>query len=119
MLTRLSEPVPGSIEGAGQTVIEHLPSFVYYSNYGNLDFEIYLPHVIENLTRSGLGAKEAAKVRTLKVLFEFVGRQPNEILQLGKDAVQPQNRRLTDDESRKRRSERKNAAYCCSQPEPS
>lgn len=32
-------------------VINALPSFVYYSNYGNLDSEIYLPHVIENLKK--------------------------------------------------------------------
>jgi len=42
-----------------------MPSFVYYSNYGNLDSEIYLPHVIENLKRKGLGTKEEAKARTL------------------------------------------------------
>ena len=70
---------------AGDMVANALPSFVYYSNYGNLDSEIYLPHVIENLTRAGLGAKEEAKARTLKVLFEFVGLEAAEILELGKE----------------------------------
>ncbi len=68
---------------------KHLPAFVYYSNYGNLDSEIYLPHVIDNMSREDLGAKEEAKARTLKVLFEFVGLKPDEILELGKAASPP------------------------------
>ena len=50
----------------------NIPTFVYYSDYGNLDSEIYLPHVIDNFERGNLGEKERAKVRSLKVLFEFV-----------------------------------------------
>lgn len=63
---------------------QRLPKFVYYSNYGNLDAQIYLPHVVENLGRDDLGAKEAAKTRTLKVLFELVSLSPQEILELAK-----------------------------------
>lgn len=63
-----------------------LPNFVYYSHYGNLDSEIYLPHVIDNLARiDELGAKETEKARTLKVLFDFVNLDPEEILDLGRD----------------------------------
>ena len=61
---------------------------MYYSNYGNLDSEIYLPHVVENIEREknqALGAKEAAKARTLRVLFKFVKLSPKEILQLGQE----------------------------------
>lgn len=65
----------------------HLPKFVYYSNYGNLDAQIYLPHVVENLSRDDLGAKEAAKARTLKVLFDLVSLSPEEILELAKATV--------------------------------
>lgn len=68
-----------------QLILDKLPYFVYYSNYGNLDSEIYLPHVVQNLSREDLGQKELAKARTLKVLFEFVNLQPVEILELGKD----------------------------------
>jgi len=77
-----------------------MPAFVYYTNYGNLDSEIYLPHVIENMEREDLGAKEQAKVRTLKVLFEFVGLQPDEILELGLDFRPPagKDREPTEDE---------------------
>jgi predicted ATP-dependent endonuclease of OLD family len=64
----------------------NLPNFVYYSDYGNLDSEIYLPHVIENFERTDLGEKERAKTRSLKILFEFVSLSPEQILELGKEA---------------------------------
>lgn len=66
---------------------DNLPTFVYYSDYGNLDSEIYLPHVIDNFNRTDLGEKERAKARSLKVLFEFVKLSPEQILQLGKEAL--------------------------------
>jgi hypothetical protein len=88
---------PGDEEGEAQEVAaaikgpslhvefrKRLPAFVYYSNYGNLDSQIYLPHVVENLGRTDLGQKEAAKARTLKVLFDLVGLSPQEVLELGR-----------------------------------
>jgi predicted ATP-dependent endonuclease of OLD family len=84
-LISITKPHPQQNDAARNLVLENLPNFVYYSNYGNLDSEIYLPHVIANLQRDGLGAREEAKARTLKVLFEFVKLQPQEILELGKD----------------------------------
>lgn len=85
MLARVSKPEAQESAEARTLVIDNLPSFVYYSNYGNLDSEIYLPHVIDNLERDDLGSREAAKARTLKVLFEFVNLSPQEILELGRD----------------------------------
>lgn len=76
---------PQESQEALSILLDHLPSFVYYSTYGNLDSEIYLPHVIDNLQRSDLGSHEQAKARTLKVLFEFVGLNPQEIRELGRD----------------------------------
>lgn len=87
-----SIPHPNENAEARSTVRAALPKFVYYSNYGNLDSEIYLPHVIENMERDDLGAKEEAKVRTLKVLFDFVRLEPQEILELGRDFRPPPNR---------------------------
>ncbi len=81
----VSKPLPGDVEAVQQAILDNLPSFVYYSNYGNLDSEIYLPHVIQNMQRNDLGAREEAKVRTLKVLFEFVRLEPDEIYQLGQE----------------------------------
>ncbi|MEE2952538.1 MAG: AAA family ATPase [Pseudomonadota bacterium] len=87
MRERLSAPDPGSIDQIKNAVLKRMPRFVYYSNYGNLDSEIYLPHVVENLKREDLGEKEAAKARTLKVLFSFVRLKPDEVLELGKDEI--------------------------------
>ncbi len=84
-LQSVSRPLPGDIQEARQLVLNNLPAFVYYSNYGNLDSEIYLPHVIQNMERDDLGSREEAKVRTMKVLFEFVRLQPQEILELGEE----------------------------------
>lgn len=83
------KPAPTSIQAARDLVLKNLLSFVYYSNYGNLDSEIYLPHVIENMERDNLGSKEAAKTRTLRVLFDFVNLSPQEILELGRDTTPP------------------------------
>ena len=85
IVQRLERPDPGETKVVVDTVIAAMPKFVYYSNYGNLDSEIYLPHVVQNLSRTDLGAKEAAKARTLRVLFKFVRLSPNEILELGQD----------------------------------
>lgn len=75
-------------------VIEHLrtsmPKYVYYSNYGNLDSQIYLPHVVDNLNRSGLGEKETARARTLKTLFKYVNLDPQEIRQMGDENTNSQ-----------------------------
>lgn len=99
-LAQIRSPAPEEIEGVVDAVLEALPKFVYYSNYGNLDSEIYLPHVVQNLERKDLGAKEAAKARTLRVLFSFVRLQPKEILELGRDFKDPsnQNRQPTPEE---------------------
>lgn len=93
----INAPHPNQNDAACQLAYKHIPSFVYYSNYGNLDSEIYLPHVMENMKRQGLGVKEEAKARTLKVLFDFVNLQPTEILSLGRAAGSP-GAAPTDDE---------------------
>ncbi|MFT4120249.1 AAA family ATPase [Bradyrhizobium sp.] len=87
--SKLLAPAPNEVGAVKRFVIESLPRFVYYSNYGNLDSEIYLPHVVQNLAREDLGAKEAAKARTLRVLFNFVQLQPKQILELGRDFKDP------------------------------
>ncbi|MEK3917277.1 AAA family ATPase [Paenibacillus sp. FSL H7-0331] len=84
----LEMPDPRENEKVYETIINHLPTFVYYSNYGNLDSEIYLPQIIQNMSRDDIGIKEAAKARTLKVLFDFVRLKPQEIMDLGVDFQQ-------------------------------
>jgi hypothetical protein len=82
-------PGPDDIDEVSDLVLEQMPKFVYYTHYGNLDSEIYLPHVIDNLQRTDLGSKEESKARTLKVLFEFVRLSPTEIQELGRDFKAP------------------------------
>ena len=98
MYRRLTAPDPGESGDVVDAVVGKLPKFVYYSNYGNLDSEIYLPHVVDNLKRNDLGAKEAAKARTLRVLFRFVRLSPEEVLELGRDFDQGRHRRRPTDE---------------------
>lgn len=86
-LNRLNTVPPSKSRDVRNIVIKALPPFVYYSHYGNLDAEIYLPHVIDNLERDDLGAKEEAKTRTLRVLFRFVDLEPQEILRLGEESL--------------------------------
>lgn len=67
-----------------ELIIKNLPSFVYYANYGNLDSEIYLPKVIEDFkSTKEHSEKFNAKIRTLKVLFDYVNLSPDEIMEMG------------------------------------
>lgn len=68
-----------------QKILANLPNFVYYSDYGNLDSEIFLPRVIEDTKRSDLTESARAKARTLDVLFKYVKLSPLEIYELGND----------------------------------
>jgi hypothetical protein len=72
-----------------ELVLAAIPKFVYYSNYGNLDSEIYLPQAIENMAKRELTGIAEAKARTLRVLFEYVGLDPKEIMQMGQEPAQP------------------------------
>jgi hypothetical protein len=70
-----------------QAIIRIMPKFVYYSNYGNLSSKIYLPHALKWIKGEkvqGIDTNEE-QVRTLKVLFDFVKLDPQEIMELGRD----------------------------------
>lgn len=85
----ISAESPTNNDEATKKAIALLPNFIYYSNYGNLDGQIYLPRAVEDLGKENLTEKEAVKVRTLKVLFEYVKLSPQEILGFGRE-VNPQ-----------------------------
>ncbi|MCB1650702.1 MAG: AAA family ATPase [Alphaproteobacteria bacterium] len=71
-------------EGAFKKICDAIPKFVYYSEYGNLDSDLYLPHVKDNLNRiNKLTGKERMKARTLKILFSHLGLNPDQIMELG------------------------------------
>lgn len=90
LLSEVSTESPTSNSDARKKALQLMPSFIYYSNYGNLDGEIYLPKVIRDLEKEDLPARDAAKSRTLKVLFEFLQLSPEEILEMGKDITPPE-----------------------------
>lgn len=79
--------IPYKDTDLSQAILDVLPSFVYYSNYGNLSSKIYLPNVIKWLNGQSINGIEIneEQVRTLRVLFDFVKLDPQEILELGKD----------------------------------
>lgn len=83
------KPKSGDIENeigekAFEKICELIPRFVYYSEYGNLDSDLYLPHVKDDLARiDNLTGKERMKARTLKILFSHLKLDPDEILSLG------------------------------------
>lgn len=101
-LSTFSDLDPSKIEATGRAILDHIPSFVYYSSYGNLDSDIYLPQAIQNLERDDLGLKEAAIARTLRVLFKFVGLEPRDIHRLGQDSVPEESEEQIDDASQKK-----------------
>lgn len=81
------EPVHLPEEERDGCLIEMIPAFVYYSNYGNLSSHVYLPFAKKWLDGEVVTGVETNddQVRTLKELFDFVGLDPSEVLQLGKD----------------------------------
>lgn len=87
------KPIQSTSE-INQKVLKEIPKFVYYSDYGNLDSEIYLPRVIEDFGREDLSESARAKARTLDVLFKYVNLSPTEIYELGNESktiIQKQN----------------------------
>jgi energy-coupling factor transporter ATP-binding protein EcfA2 len=91
IMTELAKGEPVNNQAVIDAVVAAMPKFVYYANYGNLDSEIYLPRAIDDLKRKDLGPRDAAKARTLRVLFKFVRLEPKEILELGRDFKDPNN----------------------------
>lgn len=87
-----------SFDDITKTFVTYLPTFVYYSNYGNLTSRIYLPNAIKWLKGekvTGVDLKED-QVRTIRVLFDYVNLQPKEILELGYDATELAQRRSSE-----------------------
>ncbi len=57
-------------------LLKIMPGFIYYSNYGNLDSNIYLPQMLARFNKSGVNAMLPAKKRTIKLLLLYVGITP-------------------------------------------
>ena len=86
--------------------IRTLPRFVYYASYANLSSEMYLPNIVTDLSRyEQLSEKAKNKAKTLKVLFDFVNLDHNDILELGQESVNNSNKteQVIDAESIKKK----------------
>jgi len=57
-------------------ILKIMPGFIYYSNYGNLDSNIYLPQMLSRFNKNGVNAMLPAKKRTIKLLLLYVGITP-------------------------------------------
>ena len=87
MVLECKKPSLAKTEKVIEYLKSNMPKYVYYSNYGNLDSQIYLPQVLQNIGKKDLGIKESAKARTLKTLFKFVKLDPKEITELGAETA--------------------------------
>ena len=59
-----------------QLIFNLMPGFVYFSNYGNLDSNIYLPQILDKFNKSGLNTISNSKRRTAKLLLMYIGITP-------------------------------------------
>ncbi len=57
-------------------IIKNMPGFIYYSNYGNLDSNIYLPQMLAKFNKSGVNTISKSKRRTVKLLLMYIGITP-------------------------------------------
>lgn len=91
------------VDGVTEYIASHMPKYVYYSNYGNLDSQIFLPQVLQNMNKTDLGVKEAAKARTLKTLFKYVNLDPKEITEMGTEINSSPNAAQIDATAKKKK----------------
>jgi len=95
----------------GETLFKELldliPKFVYYSEYGNLDSDLYLPHVKDDLKNiKSLTGKKLMKARTLNILFGHLNLNPDEILTLGEESSAHQATEENIDKDSRKKQER-------------
>ncbi|MFV0479461.1 MAG: ATP-dependent nuclease [Anaerorhabdus sp.] len=65
---------------------DDLPVFIYYASYANLDAELHLPTIITNVDKyDSLSEKTKNKVKTMKILFDYINLTPQKILELGRE----------------------------------
>lgn len=70
-----------------EKIEEEIPNFIYYASYACLDSELHLPTIINTMERKdGMSEKSKNKVKTLKVLFDYINLSPKKIIDLGKES---------------------------------
>ena len=61
-------------------IIKIMPGFIYYSNYGNLDSNIYLPQMLAKFNKAGINTISKSKRRTVKLLLMYIGITPEMLI---------------------------------------
>ncbi len=93
------------IEAEKLAIWAEIPSFVYYSDYGNLDSEIFLPDAVKHISQlktASLTERQRAKSRTLKVLFDYLLLDPQKILDMGREGNHAQQPNLIESDQKKK-----------------
>ncbi len=73
-------------EETRKELLGKLPTFVYYSNYGNLTSQIYLPHAVKWCTQQHVEGIDNEDIeRTVRVLFEYTELDPQELINLDEE----------------------------------
>lgn len=79
LITRAeTQPLPERLDEAIEAA---LPVFIYFEDYGILDSAIYLPRLLEDISRK----PHDSRVRTINAMFKHVGLTAEEIAQLGQE----------------------------------
>ena len=70
------------------TLKPYIPTFVYYSNYSNLESRIYLPDAIRLLNEEDVsgGNSKDDRVRITRIIFDYIRVSPNELYDMGRNA---------------------------------
>ena len=74
---------PSKHEALFKALLDKLPIFIYFEDYGVLDSAIYLPEFLEHKKR----APHDAKVRTIAAMFRHVNLTAEDISTLGEEKV--------------------------------
>ena len=70
-------------------LMPYVPTFVYYSNYSNLESKIYLPHAIKMLKGEDISIINTKddQIRTTRILFDYMRVSPEELYKMGRDPL--------------------------------
>lgn len=88
-----TQPISEKVDAA---ITAALPVFIYFENYGILDSAVYLPRLLEDISRT----PNDPRVRTITAMFKHVGLTAQEISTLGKESAEEarrQNQAVTGD----------------------
>jgi AAA15 family ATPase/GTPase len=64
-----------------KVIVENLPVFIYFDDYGVLDSAIYLPRFLEDVKRT----PNESRTRTIAAMFKHVNVSPEKITELGRE----------------------------------